>query len=73
MFGLGIWEILGIVFLACLLFGPRFIVNTFRSLWKSLTGFVRSFQSAASESEALGPEQMRALKAAQEDRGEAHS
>lgn len=40
------------MFVATLLFGPKFIVSTFRTLWNSLTGFGKSFQAAASEPEA---------------------
>lgn len=52
MFGLGLWEVLGIMFLATLVFGPRFFVSAFRTLWTSLTGFGKSFQAAASDAPA---------------------
>ncbi|MBT9583636.1 twin-arginine translocase TatA/TatE family subunit [bacterium] len=62
MFGLGLWEWVGIFLLATLLFGPKFIVKTATSLWNSLTGFGKSFQAATAEPEAL-PEEPRALAA----------
>ena len=62
MFGLGLWEWVGIFLLATLLFGPKFIVKTFRSLWTSVTGFGQSFQEATAERDSL-PEERKALSA----------
>jgi Sec-independent protein translocase protein TatA len=52
VFGLGLWEVLGILFVAMLFFGPKFFVSAFRSLWSSLTGFGKSFQAAANDAPA---------------------
>ena len=69
MFGLGLWEIVGIVFLAMLIFGPKFFVRVGRSLWGSLTGFVNSFQQARAEDDALMAPRQAALKSGQESGG----
>jgi Sec-independent protein translocase protein TatA len=64
MFGLGLWEWVGIFLLATLLFGPKFIVKTFNTIWTSLTGFGKSFQAATAEVEAEAlPEERKALAA----------
>ena len=49
MFGLGLWEWVGIIIIAGLLFGPRFLIGVFTSVWKSLKGFFTSFNQATQD------------------------
>lgn len=56
MFGLGLWEWIGILFLAAMLFGPKFLVRSAKSIWGSLTGFATSFKEAAAEEALPGPQ-----------------
>jgi Sec-independent protein translocase protein TatA len=69
MFGLGLWECVGIIMLAMLVFGPRMFVRLGSSVWKSLTGFVNSFQQARAEVDVLDAPQPAALKSGQESGG----
>lgn len=61
MFGLGLWECFGIIALALLIFGPRFLQKFFTSVWRSLTGFGKSFQEASNTIE-IPHEEPKALK-----------
>jgi len=73
LFGLGLWECLGIIVLAALIFGPRFIGRTFRTLWDSFVGFGKSFQQAAGGDTALPAEEQKALTASRDQVGASHS
>ncbi|MFN8606538.1 MAG: hypothetical protein U0931_03335 [Vulcanimicrobiota bacterium] len=49
MFGLGIGECLGLLFLFVLIFGPRFLVNGCKRIFSSFQGFTESFKDAREE------------------------
>lgn len=72
MFGLGLGEWLVILFVASLVFGPKFIVKTFRSLWGSLTGFGTAFKEAADEQQSTVSVKRtpKALPSSREDDGD---
>lgn len=72
MFGLGLFEWVGIFLLATLLFGPKFIVKTFTGLWTSLMGMGKSFQEAAAGEESL-PAEPKALMGPKDDGGSSRS
>ena len=61
MFGLGLWDWVGIIIIAGLLFGPRFLIGIVTGSWKSLKGFVTSFNQAAQDPAVNGEAEKKAL------------
>jgi Sec-independent protein translocase protein TatA len=55
MFGLGIGEIAVIIFLALLIFGPKFFAKRLEGIQESFQGFSKSFKSGQDDVAALPP------------------